>query len=208
MEILRYLRLFLYLVLFLAPAFLQAQDNFTLRSKVKVTKDLGKSYMTLQFEHRTNECLFVRPVVGCKLTPWLKGEMAYEFRRKSSSDLVQKGLVSLTGTLRSGNVSLSLRERYQMEFTKKDGETDYGPGSSTLRSRLTVEYSIPNSILSPYLSAEAFIWKTWEKTRFCAGTQFSVTERSTFDLFYMCTVLDSHTAACQHALGICYYLKL
>ena len=73
MEILRYLRLFLYLVLFFAPAVLQAQDNFTLRSKVKVTKDLGKSYMTLQFEHRTNECLFVRPVVGCKLTPWLKG---------------------------------------------------------------------------------------------------------------------------------------
>ncbi|MCQ2166250.1 MAG: DUF2490 domain-containing protein [Bacteroidales bacterium] len=150
----------------------------------------------------------MRPIVGYKFTPWLKGDVAYEFRQKYSHDLKQRGLVSLTGTLKSGNLSVSLRERYVLEFTKKDGASAFGSGKSVLRSMLTAKYSIPDTIFSPYLSTEAFTWKTWEKARFSAGTLLRVSKRSTFDVFYMYTIFASHPEASQHALGICYYLSL
>ena len=185
-----------------------AQDTFCLRNKIKITKGWGGAYTALQLEHRTQDCWFVRPIVGYKFTPWLKGDVAYEFRQKYSHDLKQRGLVSLTGTLKSGNLSVSLRERYVLEFTKKDGASAFGSGKSVLRSMLTAKYSIPDTIFSPYLSTEAFTWKTWEKARFSAGTLLRVSKRSTFDVFYMYTIFASHPEASQHALGICYYLSL
>ena len=195
-------------LLLLSCTSVTAQDTFCLRNKIKVTKGWDKAYTALQLEHRTQDCWFVRPIMGCRFTPWLKGDVAYEFRQKYSHDLKQRGLVSLTGTLRSGDLSVSLRERYVLEFSKKDGASAFGPGKSVLRSMLTAKYSIPNTIFSPYLSTEAFTWKTWEKARFSAGTLLRVSERSSFDVFYMYTIFASQPAASQHALGICYYLSL
>lgn len=195
-------------LLLLAPASLSAQDTFCLRNKIKVTKGWGNAYTAIQLEHRTQECWFVRPIVGYRFTPWLKGDVAYEFRQKYSHDLKQRGIVSLTGTLKSGDMSISVRERYMMEFTKKDGTSEYGSGKSVLRSMLTAKYNIPGSIFSPYLSTEAFTWKGWEKARFSAGTQLRVGEHNVFDVFYMYTIFSSHPEVSQHTLGICYYLSL
>ena len=202
------IKVLLAFLLLLSCASVTAQDTFCLRNKIKITKGWDKAYTALQLEHWTQDCWFVRPIVGYKFTPWLKGDVAYEFRQKYSHDLKQKGLVSLTGTLRSGNISISVRERYQLEFTRKDGASSFGPGKSVLRSMLTAKYSIPESAFCPYLSAEAFTWKTWEKARFSAGTLLRVSERSSFDVFYMYTIFASQPTASQHALGICYYLSL
>lgn len=185
-----------------------AQDTFCLRNKIKVTKGWGDAYTALQIEHRTQDCWFARPIVGYKFTPWLKGDVAYEFRQKYSHDLKQRGLLSLTGTLKSGNFSVSVRERYVLEFSKKDGAPAFGSGKSVLRSMLMSKYNIPDSIFSPYLSAETFTWKSWDKARFNAGALIRVNERSTFDVFYMYTIFASQPAASQHTLGICYYLSL
>ena len=195
-------------LLLLSCTSVTAQDTFCLRNKIKITKGWDKVYAALQLEHRTQDCWFVRPIVGYRFNPWLKGDVAYEFRQKYSHDLKQRGLVSLTGTLKSGRLSISVQERYQLEFTRKDGTAGFGSGRSGLLSILTGKYSIPDSIFSPYLSAEAFTWKTWEKARFSAGTLLRVSERSTFDVFYMYTIFASQPAASQHALGISYYLSL
>ena len=185
-----------------------AQDTFCLRNNIKLTKSWDRIYSTLHLEHRTQDCWFVRTYAGYKFAPWLKGDVAYEFRQKYSSELRQRGIVSFTGTLKSGNFSASLRERYVMEFSKKGGESTFGFSKNVLRSRLKVKYAIPGSIFAPYLSSEIFVWKEWEKSRYYAGTELKLGARGKLDIFYLYTVYAAHPGTPRHSIGINYELSL
>lgn len=202
------IRIPLLFALFTLPLSLTAQDTFCLRNRIRVDVDFNKIYTALQVEHRTQECCFVRPVAGYRFTPWLKGDVGYEYRWKYSNDVKQRGLLSLTGTLNSGNLSLSVRERYVMDFTRRDGSTAYDAPTHILRSMIKAKCRIPESMFSPYVSTEAFTWETWNKVRMSAGTLLDVNERCSFDIYYMYCILASRPADPQHILGVNYRIGI
>lgn len=166
-----------------------------------------KVYSSIRFEHRTKNNLndldvwFIRPTIGYNLTSWLKADVAYDFLRNETST-THRSLVALTGTLRQGNLSASIKERWQYAYTP-----DTHTGSNTLRSKFTVAYSIPNTAFKPYVAMEVFTKKKWDKTRHYVGTEIRLNKHSSLDVFYMWYTFANKDDA-EHVAGLGYHLSL
>lgn len=156
-------------------------------------------YANLRSEYRMRggetDLWFVRPTVGRKLTPWLKADLGMD--RMASSALQLRALFSLTLTLKEGPLSASLRERYILSRNVHSGSFAH-----LLRSQLKVSYSIPQSIVAPYLAVEVYGWEHWHQTHHFAGTRLRLGDKQALDLFYLYGT--SATKPELHALGAGY----
>jgi hypothetical protein len=99
------------------------------------------------------------------------------------------------GTLKQGNLSVSLRERYIHSWSPEIGEQ-----GDVLRSRLKTQYSIPNSRFKPYLAVEVFTWDKWKKTRHYVGTTYDINNHFEIEGYYIYYTFDGKPA--EHVLGI------
>ena len=140
----------------------------------EVYHDFGKTpfFGSFYFEHdnfhyKYFDNWYTRTILGVKVLPWLKADVGYDFV-KEPSVLKHKLILDLTGTLKSGNFNVSLRERY-MHTWRHSG----GPQANELRSRLKVQYNVPGTRWSPYLAMEVISWGDWIKTRHYVGSQYN-----------------------------------
>lgn len=135
-----------------------AEDNsFGGWEFLELYHDFGNSnwFASVYFEHdnyqyKRLDGWYIRTTVGYKLARWLKADVCYDFLHEPTADS-HKALFDLTGTLTEGNLSVQLRERYTHSWTPALG----GQGD-VLRSRLKVQYAIPDSKFKPYLAMEVF----------------------------------------------------
>ena len=122
-------------------------------------------FATLYFEHdnyqyQRLECWYLRTMFGWKINSWLKADVAYDFMQEPGF-VTHRAVADIQGTLKSGNFKVSIRERYIHSWSPEINKR-----SNVLRSRLKVQYAIPDTKFSPYLAAEVFTWgTTWKKTR-------------------------------------------
>ena len=194
--------------LLLLPAFSlraqeQAEDNsFGGWEFVEIYHDFGKGpfFASFYFEHdnfqyQRFECWYTRTTVGVKILPWLKADVAYDFLREPAHHS-HRAVVDLTGTLRQGNLKASVRERYMHSWTPATkGQSD------VLRSRLKVQYDIPNSHFSPYVAVEVFTWGvTWKKTRHYLACCYNINEHIQLEAYYLYYAFATPPA--EHVLGI------
>lgn len=84
----------------------------------EVYHDFGNSpfFGSFYFEHDNYHYKFfdncyTRTILGVKILPWLKADVGYDFVVEPSV-LKHKLLLDFTGTLKSGNFKVSLRQRY------------------------------------------------------------------------------------------------
>jgi len=135
--------------------------------------------------------------------------------------------VSLTADYDIGNFNLSLRERWQYTYRPEktiserydydqedyDGEqkTYSGKGKNVLRSRVQLEYKIPNCSLRPYISAEAYNAWSLQKMRYTIGTDWKINKQHSIGVFYRYQTVnkddDDYDTGNMHILGIGYKLK-
>ena len=133
---------------------------------VEINHDFGKSpfFGSFYFEHdnlqyRHFDCWYTRTTLGTKVLSWLKTDVAYDFVKEPSCQ-VHKAILDVTATLKEGPLKLALRERYLHSWIPAENRQ-----GNELRSRLKIQYAIPNSRFSPYVAIEVFTWKDWKKTR-------------------------------------------
>lgn len=158
-----------------------------------------------------------------KLTKWLKADAGYSLlyynrQEKLTTHTAADGSflsynnwrpgywsvahrlnASLTGSMKFGNIGISLRERWQ--YTSRPAKTterydfdnlqweETTVGSKDkhlLRSRLQVEYDRKKATFKPYANAELFNAMALEKVRVTVGTDIKLTKHHTFDIFYRC----------------------
>ena len=159
----------------------------------------SKWYGALYFEHdniqyqRLDIC-FISTVFGYKFSDWLKADAAYDFMIQPEG-IGHRAVVAVTGTLKKGNLSLFLRERYQHKWSP--GTL---PQENELRSRLKAQYTFPNSRFKPYLALEVYTWEKWLKSRHYAGTAITLNTHFELDVYYMYFLFASKTA--EHVLGL------
>ncbi len=173
----------------------------------EVYHDFGKTpfFGSFYFEHdnfhyKYFDNWYTRTILGVKVLPWLKADVGYDFV-KEPSVLKHKLILDLTGTLKSGNFNVSLRERY-MHTWRHSG----GPQANELRSRLKVQYNVPDTRWSPYLAVEVISWGQWIKTRHYVGSQYSFNDWLQLETYY---IYYSHNGKpAQHILGIGLNFKL
>ena len=198
------LLVFLPLILLSRPAQAQEIEDNTFGGWefFEVNHDFGKSpvFATFYFEHdnyqyKRLECWYTRTTLGVKLLPWLKFDVAYDFIREPSW-LTHKAVADLKASLRQGGLKVSVRERYQHGWTP-----DTGDQSDVLRSRLKVQYAIPDSRFSPYLAVEVFTWgDKWKKTRHYVACDYAITDKVEFEAYYLYYAFNALPA--EHVIGL------
>ncbi|MBQ6286351.1 MAG: DUF2490 domain-containing protein [Bacteroidales bacterium] len=193
-------------LLFLVPSALLAQEKedntFGGWEFVEVNHDFrnGPFFATFYFEHdnyqyKRLECWYTRTTLGVKLLPWLKADVAYDYIYQPAF-VTHKAVFDLTGSLKEGNLKLSVRERYMHGWTPVLGEQ-----GNILRSRLKVQYSIPESRFSPYLAVEVFTWgDEWKKTRHYVACDYDLNKVVQFEAYYLYYAFNSLPA--EHVIGL------
>lgn len=166
-------------------------------------------------EHRSydnmgaTECYFGMAGAGYKFTPWLKGDLSYEYWQIPVSSLptTHKGVACLTATLKRDALSVSLREKYELAFNVGGAS-----GKGTMRSRIRAQYDFEKSGLTPYFMYEyfnGFSGSLWQRSLHYFGTEIKLGGPHSLDLFYMYHLYPKATSvACCHLLGIGYVLVL
>lgn len=163
---------------------------------IKDTPLLG----TLYFEHdnyqyKRLECWYLRTMFGYKITDWLKADVAYDYMQEPDY-VTHRALVDLQGTLKQGNLKVSIRERYIHSWSPEIHEQ-----SDVLRSRLKVQYAIPDTKFSPYVAAEVFTWGTeWKKTRHYVACNYDITDYMQLEWYYLYYAFNGKPA--EHVLGV------
>ena len=194
------------LLLCLFPLSLRAQEaednTFGGWEFFEVNHDFGKSpfFGTFYFEHdnyqyQRLECWYTRTTLGVKVLSWLKADVAYDFLQEPSFHTHKLNL-DLTGTLKSGNLKVAIRERYVHSWTPALGEE-----GNVLRSRLKVQYAIPESRWSPYLAVEVFTWgDSWKKTRHYVAWNYNFSDRVQIEAYYLYYAFNGVPA--EHVIGL------
>lgn len=151
-----------------------------------------------------------------KIADWLKASAGYTLLYDNNNDKVtyhsdgtennwrpsywgirHRFNVSLTGKVRLGDFSVSLRERWQYTYRpeKTTDRYDYdnekweetqvrGKGRNVLRSKLKIDYDIPKSSLTPYADVELFNAWSLQKTRYTIGTDWKLTKKHVVGIYY------------------------
>lgn len=156
-------------------------------------------YSTFYFEHanyqyKRLESWYARLIFGYKITSWLKTGVAYDFMQEPGY-ITHRTVAEVTGSLKQGNLTVSLRERYIHSWSPEVDEQ-----GNVLRSRLKVQYAIPESRLRPFLAMEVFTWDEWKKTRHYVGTTYTINEHFEIESYYVYYTFAGKPA--EHVLGI------
>ena len=193
----------------------QVTDDFGTWSTVEAIKSWGDPMMIIHLEHRSmsnatdTEAFFGVLGAAYKFTPWLSGEIGYEFWRIPNADrTLHKGIIGMTGTLKSENITFQLREKYELAFNQAGGAPTH-----TLRSRIRGQYSPGNTCLKPYIMYEIFngFGDTygWIRSLHYLGTDIVVNRHNVFDVYYMYHMFPdaaSGLTCSRHILGVTYRL--
>lgn len=146
------------------------------------------------YQYKRLECWYTRLTLGYKINSWLKTDVAYDFMQEPDY-VTHRGVYDISATLKQGNLSISVRERFVHSWSPSISKH-----SNVLRSRLKVQYSIPNSRFSPYLAMEVFTWDVWKKTRHYVATTYEINEHFELEGYYLYYTFASTPA--EHVLGI------
>lgn len=104
---------------------------------------------------------------------------------------------SLTASVKWQRVTFSLRERWRYTYrpekttTRYDFDNEYWEdkdvqsiGKHALRSRLKMEWDIPNCKFTPFASVELFNNWSLAKTRLTLGSEYTLQKKHVFSLYY------------------------
>ena len=146
------------------------------------------------YQYKRLESWYARLMFGYKFNNWLKTDVAYDFMQEPDF-ITHRAVADLTGTLKQGNLTVSVRERYIHSWSPEVNEQ-----GNVLRSRLKAQYAIPNTRFKPYLAVEIFTWDKWKKTRHYVGSTYSINNHLEIEGYYIYYTFDRKPA--EHVLGI------
>ena len=229
--------------LLLASAEVRAEgDDFGMWFDVGLEKRLAKNLdLELELENRSrdNHEQVDRwsGSIGAsyKLTDWLKASAGYTYLYDHNEKWNDKQTkvanfwgtrhrfnVSLTGSLDFGNLSVSLRERWQYTYRpektvertkvsngKVEDKTYNGKGKNVWRNRMQLKYKV-SSLWRPYVNGETYVAGSGlEKYRLAAGTEIRLSKKHSFDVKYMFqkSCSDDDEEGNRHIIGLGYTFK-
>ena len=146
------------------------------------------------YQYKRLESWYARLMFGYKFNNWLKADVAYDFMQEPDF-ITHRAVADLTGTIKQGNLTVSVRERYIHSWSPEVNEQ-----GNVLRSRLKAQYAILNTRFKPYLAVEVFTWDKWKKTRHYVGSTYSINNHLEIEGYYIYYAFDGKPA--EHVLGI------
>ncbi|MBO4812193.1 MAG: DUF2490 domain-containing protein [Prevotella sp.] len=237
--------------LFISHATAQS-DDFGIWAEANVEKKISKKLsLDAGMELRTRDDGFgeldrwsVGVGASYEITNWLKASLGYSLLDDHNHKVNSSGKkfadywglrhrlnVSLTAAQSFGNLTVSLRERWQYtwrpektvdrywNYTDDDDDRYYGEvadqhvyngkAKSKWRNRLQLKYKLTKQ-WRPYVNAESTVGESGlDKMRYAAGTEWRITKQHVLDLHYLYqhTYKDDDSEGNRHVLGIGYTFK-
>ena len=227
------------------PAHAQSDDfgiwteaDFEKKISKKLTLDAGLELRTRDDGFGELDRWSVGVGATYKLTNWLKASVGYSFLDDNNHKVNNSGKkyadywgqrhrlnVSLTASQDFGDLTVSLRERWQYTYRPEKtvkrysnvdnddydlgeyvGEHTYdGTGSNKWRNRLQLKYKLTKQ-WRPYVNAESTIGGSGlDKMRYAVGTEYRLSKQHSFDVKYMYQHIYKDTdEGNRHVLGIGY----
>ena len=243
-------------LLSLTPAMAQS-DDFGIWYDVDFEKQVTKKFdIDFSLGHRSRENHEVADRISAdlgisyKFTEWLKASVGYSLLMDNNHKVNTSGKkysdywgarhrlnVSLTASQSFGDLSISLRERWQYtyrpektvdrywNYTDEDDDRYYGDpvvkkgitethtyrgkGSNKWRNRLQLKYKL-TKMWRPYVSAESTVGGSgMDKMRYSLGTEIRLTKQHWLDVKYLYqhTYKDDDSEGNRHVIGIGYAYK-
>lgn len=217
-------------------------DDFGIWTELNVEKKLTNRISLELFgenrsrnSHETVDRWSVGLGASYKLTNWLKASADYTYLYDHNEKWNDKQTkvanfwgsrhrvnVVLTGSVDFGNLSVSLRERWQYTYRpektvertkvsngKVEDKTYNGKGKNVWRNRLQLKYKL-TSLWRPYVNGETFVAGSGlEKYRLSAGAEIRVSKKHSFDVKYLFqkSCSDDDDEGNRHILGVGYTFK-
>ena len=225
-------------------------DDFGVWSEANIEKKICSRWSLeggAELRTRNNSKEIDRWSVGAdasyKLTGWLKASAGYMLLDDHRYNLNDKGTkyadfwgvrhrfnVSLSASQTFGNLTVSLRERWQYTYrpevttaryyasTNKlkdyekgdyaDNHTYRGKSKNVWRNRLMLKYKV-SKMIRPYASAESNVARSLEKIRYGLGTEIRLDKHHSLDVKYMYQKYYDEDAdeGNSHILGVGYTYK-
>lgn len=172
------------LALIAIPQICAAEDDFCVWNHICVKKKIddrwGAGFIS---EARAREMkpdhYYVRPFVSCNITPALQAKMQVDFASVSSGFCIRY-LPEATYTMRTGGLSLSVRQRMMVSWTESTDKW-----SLLWRTKATATCKIPDTKLSPLVAVEPFYKDGISRCRYYAGIRFALDGQSSLSLQYV-----------------------
>ena len=217
-------------------------DDFGIWTELNVEKKLTNRIGLELFgenrsrnSHETVDRWSVGLGASYKLTNWLKASADYTYLYDHNEKWNDKQTkvanfwgsrhrfnVALTGSVDFGNLSVSLRERWQYTYRpektvertkvsngKVEDKTYNGKGKNVWRNRLQLKYKV-TSMWRPYVNGETYVAGSGlEKYRLSAGTEIRLSKKHSFDVKYLFqkSCSDDDDEGNRHILGVGYTFK-
>jgi hypothetical protein len=226
-------------------------DDFGLWGEVNVEKKLNKKWTLgagAEYRSRDNVKESDRWSFGAdatyKVTDWLKASAGYSFLYDNVYKVNNSGKkyadywsirhrfnVSLTASKSFGNLSVSLRERWQYTYRpertvdrywtytdedddryegeKADEHTYSGKANNKWRNRLQLKYKL-SKMVRPYVAGETYVAGSgMDKLRLSLGTEFRITKKHSLDVRYLFQKAydDDDEEGNKHVIGFGYTYK-
>ena len=217
-------------------------DDFGIWTELNVEKKLTNRLDLELFgenrsrnSHETVDRWSVGLGASYKVTNWLKASADYTYLYDHNEKWNDKQTkvanfwgtrhrfnVALTGSVDFGNLSVSLRERWQYTYRpqktvertkvsngKVEDKTYNGKAKSVWRNRMQLKYKV-TSMWRPYVSGETFVAGSgMEKLRLAAGTEVRLSRKHSFDVKYMFQKVydEDDSEGNRHILGVGYTFK-
>ena len=221
-------------------------DDFGIWGEVNVEKKISSRWSAgtgVEFRSRDNASEADRWSFGAdiyyKITDWLKASAGYSLLNDNNYKVNDSGKkyakywglrhrinVSLTASQSFGNLSVSLRERWQYTYRPEKTVTRYyvnttnshdagdeadehtysSKSKNVWRNRLQLKYKV-SKMWRPYISAESSIASGLEKIRYAAGTEIRLNKQHSLDVKYLFQKAYDDDEGDRHVLGIGYTYK-
>ena len=239
----------------ITPVYAQ-DDDFGIWADASIEKKISKKVtLDASVEMRTRDDVgeLDRWSIGVgssyKLTDWLKASASYTLLDDNNHKVNSSGKkysdywgmrhrfsLSLTGSYQIGNLTVSMRERWQYTYRPektadrywnyddlddivygekiiKKGVTEThtykGKGSNKWRNRLQLKYKLTKT-WRPYLAAESTVGESGlDKIRYSLGSEVRLTKQHWIDLkyFYQHSYKDDDSEGNRHVIAIGYTYK-
>lgn len=146
--------------------------------------------------------------VNYTFNPYVKAGVAYMLlcQYKASEELRNRYYVYASASYPIGNLSFSLRERFQSTF-KTGGQHP----KNYLRTMLTVSYKIGKTGFSPFVYGELFNNTGHqgnmytERIRLSTGSDYKINKQNTLQLYYRYHIFNVYDPVnYKHAIGLTY----
>lgn len=188
-------------------------DAFAIWTDYVVRKDIGKWHVGGFVEYCTidrhdgkgmvNDEVIIRPIVGYNPCKWLRFQMQMDFLYSYTGGMYFRYLPDVTLHWKSGDFRFALRNRLQLSHKLSTGHL-----SPVMRTRLKVDYQVPDLPVSIHAAAEPYWLTSITKARYLAGADIQVHK-------YICLTADyirydnySPTSPNSNVVSLALYVRI